>query len=81
MKYFVINNLLSMKYDFLVEVIDCYNKIDYPCIRLSDLDLSTSEGQNRFSCGEYIDDLTYDCLCSMSPCERDSIFKKVLAVS
>lgn len=81
MKKLIINNLLNMKYDFLVQFIDCFKSMKYPCVRLSDLDLSTSEGQKQFSCGEYIDDLTYDCLLAMSPQDREFIFKKVLAVS
>ena len=81
MKNFIINSLLSMKYEFMLEVIENFSRFrpEKLSIRLSDLDLSSSEGQSRFSNGEYIDDLTYDCLLKLSPSERNSVFRKVMA--
>ena len=82
MKNFIINSLLSMKYEFMLEVIENFSGMFRPeelHLRLSDIDLSTSEGQSRFSKGEYIDDLTYDYLLKLSPSERSTIFRKIMA--
>ncbi len=82
MKNFIINSLLSMKYEFMLEVIENFSGMFRPeelHLRLSDIDLSTSEGQSRFSNGEYIDDLTYDYLLKLSPSERSTIFRKIMA--
>lgn len=82
MKNFIINSLLSMKYEFMLEVIENFSGMFRPeelHLSLSDIDLSTSEGQSRFSNGEYIDDLTYDYLLKLSPSERSTIFRKIMA--
>lgn len=82
MKNFIINSLLSMKYEFMLEVIENFSGMFRPeelHLSLSDIDLSTSEGQSRFSNGEYIDDLTYDYLLKLSPSERNTIFRKIMA--
>lgn len=82
MKNFIINSLLSMKYEFMLEVIENFSGMFRPeelHLRLSDIDLSTFEGQSRFSNGEYIDDLTYDYLLKLSPSERSTIFRKIMA--
>lgn len=83
MQNFLINSLLSMKYEFMLEVIENFSECrpEKLSIRLSDLDLSTSEGQSRFSKGEYMDDLTYDCLLKLSPSERSTIFTKIMAAT
>ena len=81
MKNFIINSLLSMKYEFMLEVIENFSGMFRPeelHLRLSDIDLSTSEGQSRFSNGEYLDDLTYDYLLKLSPSERNTIFRKIM---
>ena len=82
MQNFLINSLLSMKYEFMLEVIENFSGMFRPeelHLSLSDIDLSTSEGQSRFSNGEYIDDLTYDYLLKLSPSERNTIFRKIMA--
>ena len=82
MKNFIINSLLSMKYEFMLEVIENFSGMFRPeelHLSLSDIDLSTSEGQSRFSNGEYIGDLTYDYLLKLSPSERSTIFRKIMA--
>lgn len=83
MQNFLINSLLSMKYEFMLEVIENFSgrHSEKLSLRLSDLDLSTSEGQSRFSKGEYMDDLTYDCLLNLSQSERSTIFKKIMAAT
>lgn len=79
-KEFAFRQLMSKKFDFVLEVIDLFEHFNPEQLVLpfNSLDVSSIEGLGRFSSGEYLDDMTFQSLMALSETERAEIFSKVM---
>ena len=82
-KEFAFLQLMSKKFDYVLEVIDLFEHFNPEQLVLSfnSLDVSSIEGLGRFSSGEYLDDMTFQSLMALSETERAEIFSKVMTVA
>lgn len=82
-KEFAFLQLMSKKFDFVLEVIELFehSNPEQLVLSLNSLDVSSIEGLGRFSSGEYLDDMTFQSLMALSETERAEIFSKVMTVA
>ena len=82
-KEFAFRQMMSKKFDYVLEVVRLFEHFNPEQLVLSfnSLDVSSTEGLERFSSGEYLDDMTFQTLMALSDTERAEIFSKVMTAA
>ena len=82
-KEFAFRQMMSKKFDYVLEVIELFEHSNPEQLVLSfnSLDVSSTEGLERFSSGEYLDDMTIQSLMALSDTERAEIFSKIMTAA